>query len=81
MEKDGKPNVNRLVKPFEMRLFDLRKQAYTIQMTSSEQNQMAEFEVRYKRNRSLFASGSAPQLTIMGTNKYNPDVKYVPPPG
>lgn len=40
---------------------------------------MAEFEVRYKRNRSLFANGSAPQLTIMGTNKYNPDVKYVPP--
>ena len=29
-EKDGKLNVNRLIKPFEMRLFDLRKQAYTI---------------------------------------------------
>ena len=60
MEKNGKPNVNRLVKPFEMRLFDLRKQAYTIQMTTSEQTQMSEFEVRYKRNRSLFSNGSAP---------------------
>ena len=27
---DGKPNVSRFVKPFELRVFDLKKQAYTI---------------------------------------------------
>ena len=25
VNKDGEPNVNRLIKPFEMRLFELRK--------------------------------------------------------
>lgn len=56
----GEVKVNHFLKPFELRLFDLRKQAYTIQLTNNEQKVMDEYEVRYHRNRSLFKSGSAP---------------------
>ena len=35
---------------------------------------MHDYEVKYKRNRSLFQNGSAPQLTIMGNNKQYPEV-------
>ena len=68
--------MNHFLKPFELRLFDLRKQAYTIQLTSNEQKIMDEYEVRYHRNRSLFKSGSAPQLTVMGSHKQHPEVKF-----
>jgi hypothetical protein len=30
MTKDGKQNVHKFVRPYELRLFDLRKQSYTI---------------------------------------------------
>ena len=33
MSKDGQIQVDYLVKPFELRLFELRKKAYTIQLT------------------------------------------------
>ena len=36
---------------------------------------MDEYEVRYHRNRSLFKSGSVPQLTVMGSHKQHTDVK------
>lgn len=54
MNKDGTENVNRFMRPFEMRLFDLRKQSYTIQLTNQEQNAMTKYETRYHRNRSIF---------------------------
>jgi hypothetical protein len=37
---------------------------------------MDEYEVRYHRNRSLFKSGSAPQLTVMGSHKQHPELKH-----
>mmetsp|Transcript_5129 Transcript_5129/g.7839 ORF Transcript_5129/g.7839 Transcript_5129/m.7839 type:complete len:114 (+) Transcript_5129:1278-1619(+) len=39
---------------------------------------MDDYEVRYKRNKSIYKDRSAPQLTIMGNNKQYPDVKFVP---
>lgn len=72
----GEVKVDHFLKPFELRLFDLRKQAYTIQLTSTEEKAMDEYEVRYHRNRSLFKSGSAPQLTVMGSHKQHPEVKH-----
>jgi len=72
----GEVQVNHFLKPFELRLFELRKQAYTIQLTHEEQKAMDEFEVRYHRNRSLFKSGSAPQLTVMGSHKQHPEVRH-----
>ena len=69
IDTTGEVKVNHFLKPFELRLFDLRKQAYTIQLSNTEQKAMDEYEVRYHRNRSLFKSGSAPQLTVMGSHK------------
>ena len=37
---------------------------------------MDKYEARYKRNRSIFKEGDAPQLTVMGSHKMHPEVKY-----
>lgn len=62
-------------------MFDLRKQAYTIQLTKAERDAMNDYEVRYHRNRSIFQDRSAPQLTILGGNKQFSNILVDPAAG
>jgi len=36
---------------------------------------MDRYETKYKRNKSIFKNGSAPQLTILGDHRHHPDLK------
>lgn len=74
MQKDGSENVNKWVKPFEMRMFDLKKQSYTIQLTSKEQNALRDYEAQYHINKSIFPSRSMQQLTVSGPHRQHRDI-------
>ena len=60
LTKDGELKVDHLIKPFELRLFELRKKAYTIQLTRAEMAEMENYEIRYQRDKAVFESGDAP---------------------